>query len=243
MSDIVNGHKVISIEEYRAYNFTDEEEWNQMYNPKRHSIETIDNILTRKKGKGELKKTYTNISDLNSSNGPYYDPTGIHLHVWKSYKLIPNLIGPQKQNSPYIQFTELKPGTYCCICHEINKCSHRFTWKKNIEPEIIEKNDTPSVVPVPLSKDEYITFDNLPDEPLKVENKISKWPRIMYKVLYMLNNKKILYPISNYKSLLLWPWEMTYYQKFKLNNPNYKKSNIFLENDLDKFREDYAYII
>ena len=54
------------------------------------------------------------------SEGPYYDPCGNHIHIWKSHKCIPNLTGPQKQNVEFIQYTDLKPGLYCSICHAYN---------------------------------------------------------------------------------------------------------------------------
>lgn len=53
---------------------------------------------------------------------------------------------------------------------------------------------------------------------------------------------KIMYPISNHKSLYLWPWEMSSYKKLKLKNPEYKHSVIFIRNENDKFTSDYSYI-
>ena len=80
---------------------------------------------------------------------------------------------------------------------------------------------------------------------LKTEAKVinSKWYNILYKALYMSNNDKIVYPISKFKSLMLWPWEMTPYQKFKLANQDYRDSCIFVKNEDLNFREDYATIV
>ena len=63
----------------------------------------------------------------------------------------------------------------------------------------------------------------------------------MHKVKYIINNNKVVYNVSPYKSLMLWPWEMTVYQKFKHNNKNYKNSCIFIDTD-KKFRDKYVYI-
>ena len=35
---------------------------------------------------------------------------------------------------------------------------------------------------------------------------------------------------------------MTPYQKFRYNNPDYKKNMIFVKTDLDKFKTNYVYI-
>ena len=56
-------------------------------------------------------------------------------------------------------------------------------------------------------------------------------------------NDKIIYEISIYKSLYLWPWQLTPYQKVKLNNPDYKSSCIFVKSDISKFRDNYAIIV
>jgi len=50
-----------------------------------------------------------------------------------------------------------------------------------------------------------------------------------YKLVYKLIKKPIIYPISIHKNLLLWPWELTDYQKLRLNNSEYKKSPIFFK--------------
>tara|TARA_Y100001970_G_scaffold291891_1_gene430889 strand:+ start:11294 stop:12064 length:771 start_codon:yes stop_codon:yes gene_type:complete len=255
MSTIVNGrgiikreenkNEVMSIEEYRALNFTPEEEWNHIYNPKRLSIEALDNIETRKRGKGDTKNVYTSLMEVDGKLAPYYDPSGTHIHIWKSHTTIPNLIGPQNANVPYIQFTDFKPGTYCCICHKLNRC-HRFTWRPEpdanyiIGATIYEKGLQYS--PDDYQKDVKYFPKTEPALVLKEEKYTGKWTNFMIKVLYSMNNDKFVYPVSKYKSLLLWPWEMTPYQKFKMGNPDYRKSVIFLEPSLEKFKDNYAYI-
>ena len=95
-----------SIEKYRSTLLSDKEEWNNFYNPKRVCLEAIESIIIRKRGKGPQKKIYTGMKDL--SDGPYYDPCGNHIHIWKSHKCIPNLIGPQKQNVEFYSIYRFK---------------------------------------------------------------------------------------------------------------------------------------
>ena len=64
----------------------------------------------------------------------------------------------------------------------------------------------------------------------------------MIKVNYKLYNDKIVYQLSPTESILLWPWQMTHYQKFKYNNKNYKESSIFLSSNDDTFKDIYGII-
>ena len=48
-----------------------------------------------------------------------------------------------------------------------------------------------------------------------------------YKIVYKLMYKQIIYPISIHRNLLLWPWELTSYQKLRLKDSEYKNSSIF----------------
>lgn len=259
MSTIINGRGIIkrkencdknpnqipefSIETYRNTILSDEEEWNNIYNPKRVCLDAIQSIIIRKRGEGPQKKLYTGMKDL--SEGPYYDPCGNHIHIWKSHKCISNLIGPQKQNVEFIQFTDLKPGLYCSICHAYNN-KPKMTWRP--EPDVNNIVGTgiyergPQYSSEDFQKDVKY-FPKVEEKPYIKEEKYSvKWTNFMIKVLYSINNSKIVYTISPYKSLLLWPWEMTPYQKFKYSNPNYKKNIIFVNSNLEKFQTNYAYI-
>lgn len=75
---------------------------------------------------------------------------------------------------------------------------------------------------------------------IKNKNKIIKK---YYQLVYKLIKIPILYPISAIETKLLWPWELTEYQKFKLDNPNYKSSCIFNnENNNYKIKENYVII-
>lgn len=240
---------MMTIEEYRGMKMSQREEWEANFNGKRCSIEALDSIIIKKRGSGPEKPTYTH--DANGP-GPYYDPQGIHLHTWKNKKHIQNFNGEQNQNVKCIQFTDDKPGYYCSICHLRNKSSS-FKWVQSPEETI----DIPECLKnhkIYKSTDcikDYISFPLRTCTDIKTEFKklnikdtgcIKNWTGLMFKVLHSIRFKKLEYKISNTKVLYLWPWELTPYQRFKLNRPDYKKSNVFL-NTLDRFKENYAYII
>ena len=225
----------ISIEDYRKMIFTDEEEWNNIYNPRRCSIEALNYIEIKKRGNGSVKKTYKSFSD--TEEGPYYDSLGIHVCVWKADNCINNFICEQVPNSKNIQFADYKEGIYCAICHRKKECTE-FNWSKinrNKRPRDIIKLSTPVIYPSnPVT--EYVPQEK------NTSSTIPNWVKLMIKVKHTLYNDKIVYPINKYESILLWPWQMTYYQKFRYSNPEYKDSEIFLKSDMENFREDYAFI-
>ena len=237
----------MSIEEYRAIKMSTKDEWEANFNGKRSSIEAIDSIIIKKRGIGPEKPIF---SHKSIEPGPYYDPQGIHLHIWKNKKHISNFRGEQNPNIRCLQFTDDKPGYYCSICHIRNKNS-TFKWVQSLEntldlPECMKKSRN-SIECIT----EYISFPSTICTKIETgfkklnvndERCIKNWTRMMTKVLHVLMFKKLEYKISNTKMLYLWPWELTPYQKFKLNFPDYKKSNIFL-NTIDTFAENYAYII
>lgn len=238
--------EIMTIEEYRNLQLTPEQEWNNIYNPKRVSIEALKAIEMRKRGKGPDKKIfYPGCKDV----GPYYDPCCNHVHVWKKRKLIENFIGEQFQNIPYVQFTDNKPGLYCSICHTRNNQFH-FRWP----PSVDDYQETPSILKNHVV---YKKEDHLPPEKTKVfpptetpapspqiNNRVLlKWESLMTKVKHCMYNDKIIYSVSRFKSLYLWPWQLTPYQRFKLNIPDYKSSKVFLANDNLKFQDNYAVIV
>lgn len=63
-----------------------------------------------------------------------------------------------------------------------------------------------------------------------------------YKLLYKLLKQPIYYTISPKETKILWPWELTSYQKFKLLNPEYRSSVIFGPDKLQNFRTNYIII-
>lgn len=233
----------MSIKEYRNMKMSQREEWEANFNGKRCSIEALDSIIIKKKGFGPEKPTYT----LDATGpGPYYDPQGIHLHIWKNKKQIQNFTSEQNQNVKCIQFTDDRPGYYCSICHLRNKSS-TFKWVQSPEktidiPECLKKHDkftsADCITDITQFPPRICIENNSNSLPICIKN----WTNLMFKVLHSIRFKKLEYKISNTKVLYLWPWELTPYQRFKLNCPDYKTSNIFL-NTLDKFTENYAYIV
>ena len=217
----------MSIVEYRNMNLTAEQEWNNVHNPKRCSIEALHNIEIKSRGKGPDKKIY---NSNNILEGPYFDPQCNHLHIWKNYKNIKNFVGEQDQSVPHVQFTDIKPGTFCCICHKRN-IAVKLNWTYNLmsEKRIYETIKQKFFVSV---KTEKTLIDEQEPEP-KTCNLIK----------HDLTIPKIIYNITPFKSLCLYPWELTPYQRFKLKIPDYKKSTIFLKCDAEKFANGYACII
>ena len=63
-----------------------------------------------------------------------------------------------------------------------------------------------------------------------------------YKIVYKLTKEPYYYPISIKETKILWPWQLTDYQKFRLNNPDYKKSCIFSHNCNNKITTNYVMI-
>tara|TARA_Y100001958_G_scaffold96593_1_gene66468 strand:+ start:1360 stop:2082 length:723 start_codon:yes stop_codon:yes gene_type:complete len=235
---------VMSIDEYRNLELSPEQEWNTTYNPKKLSIEALTSIEIKKRGRGPDKKVYTNCED--TSEGPYVDNMCLHVHNWKCHKSIPNLTGPQDPSVDHVQKTTFTPGIYCSICHKRNLNS-TFKWK-DLEIHVDRPTQNIYINTVFYKKEDFIEnpimFPNIkPKEEKFAENDKSRinWNRIINRLIHTMKNDKIVYKISKYKSLLLWPWEMTPYQKFKYNNPNYH-DKIFVKPNVDTFRDNFVYI-
>ena len=234
---------VMSIEEYRSLQLTPEQEWNAQFNPKRVSIEAAHRIAIRKRGKGPDKEIYVNTDSVTCA--PCYDPACAHVHIWKKRSQIPNFIGEQFPTVEHIQYTDDKPGMYCSICH-IRKYDYQFKWHHHMEitnevPTILKnetKYDTKNYIENPIVFPKTVE----PVEEKDVFKTFGKWSNLMFKVMYTIQNEKTVYPISPYKSLYLWPWEMTPYQKFKTKCPDYKKAVFIMKSETEKFSGDYAMI-
>ena len=63
-----------------------------------------------------------------------------------------------------------------------------------------------------------------------------------YQMVYKLVKTPILYPISMTETKLIWPWNLTKYQRFKLDNPDYKSCVIFSHRKNYKITENYVII-
>ena len=62
---------------------------------------------------------------------------------------------------------------------------------------------------------------------LKEKDKENRVVNRFSKLCTKLKVKQINYEISNFENKLIYPWNLTPYQKFKLNNPDYKSSPLF----------------
>lgn len=226
----------IPIDIYRKMEFTDEEEWNNMYNSKRCSIEALNYIEIKMRGEGPAKKNYTSIA--NTDEGPYMDKLGVHVCVWRSNKSITNFICEQVPIGENIQFSDYKEGIYCCICHKRKECND-FNWSKIKHGSKFTKREDPD--PVNYNIDVPFLYGPFEKIQKKESKAIPNWGKLMIKVNYTLYNDKIVYKMSPTESILVWPWQMTYYQKFKYNNKNYKDSCIFLSSN-DTFKDNYGVI-
>lgn len=225
----------IPIEEYRRMKFTDEEEWNNIYNSKRCSIEALNYIEIKKRGDGPIKKIYSSLS--NVEEGPYYDPIGVHVCIWKANKCINNFICAQVPSSKTIQFSDYKEGIYCAICHKKKDCTE-FNWSKINTP----KRSNCEIMELDLKYDKIQKISHNETVVKKESRAIPNWEKLMIKCIHIIYNDKIVYPMSSKHSVLLWPWQMTKYQKFRYSNPDYKKSDIFLRSDMENFKGNYGVI-
>lgn len=229
----------ISFKEYMARKTTREEDWNEIYNSKRISIEALENIEIKKKGRGEDKPIYTDVACLKSGL-PYYDKQDLHIHIWKSCKNIPNFESEQNNHVEYIQFGSKKLGTYCSICHKRN-LNQQFQWtprKKSPKYEINYREVKVSEEPLNFNWN----YED-PTKNIKLKRLMTNWKRVFDRVFHKLQNKPIEYPLTKNKIIKLWPWQMTSFQKFKLANMNYRDSPIFVrDHQLSGFEDKYAII-
>lgn len=193
--------------------------------------------------------------------GPYYDPCKYHLCVFRKANLIKNFIGPQKSSLKKVIKQDYNPNaSFCVICHEPYKNKFDFLKKRKVFecqdnyyiPKQINNNTQTNYKLYYKKLNLYkivqkykLYVKNILLNDLKFNFQIIKSKRIniytkYYEIIYKLLYKPVLYPVSNKEYKLLWPWELTHYQKFKLNNPDYKNSCIFANSK--KITENYVII-
>ena len=231
-----------TIDEYRDHFFSEKEEWDFIYNPKRCSIEVLNKIEVKNKGNGPIKKKYDTEFECNTP-GPYYDPNFLHIHVWKSFCKIKNFTCEQKCDVPHIEFTNTKSGIFCVICHCKNK-NQSFKWSKPLYDTVYEEQD------IYVNRNGYTFEDNMKNPRIfpviEVKKEPSKWldnwKNLLIKIKYLFYDKFVVYPVTEYKSLIITDKKMTDYQRLKLKESDYKKSCIFIKSSLLKFKTDYAFI-
>lgn len=208
-----------------------------------------------------LKKNFDNYSQY--IDGPYYDLKNCHLCIPRKHYDIKNFNGPQ---DPYL--TKLiennnnynKKASYCCICHKEMKSNESFIGKRKIfvDDDYYEKKE--DKLNIEMTKTNNYIEDNNNELSNIINSKIidkqnieyienlnvKKYYRVInnyYKIVYKLLYKPILYNLSTKETKLIWPWELTTYQKFKLNNPDYKTKLSFYKHQREKIRENYIMIL
>lgn len=240
--------------------FDPKQEWDSVHHGTRISIEAISEAQIRKNGKGPDKKIWTSTEEIDGP-GPYYDCNSSHVHIWKKGSEIENFTCEQNKSKSYCQITESDiTRSYCRICHI--KLKRDKVPGIELEDKSIFARDYPSLkrkenCGKPTGESTYNLLEVVEQKRREIEESIvcqekdlesdliKKLKRVKdnwYKVVYKLTQQRILYFISRTKSMLIWPWEMTDYQKFKYSNPNYKDSCIFIKSKLEDFQDNYVCI-
>lgn len=203
---------------------------------------------------GLLKKNFDDY--IPNSVGPYYDLKNCHLCIPRKYYQIKNFIGPQDPYIiKLVEISDFnKKASYCSICHRKIKSNLSFSKKKifvdddyfeqrkkakiDLDLEKVENgidnikisndnndnNDNINRLSELFKSDVIINTDN--DNYLK-EQKRNKIIKRFYHIVYKLIKSPILYHISFTETKLIWPWELTNYQKLRLECPNYKSTCSF----------------
>lgn len=219
--------------------------------------EESQRVHTIKNEAGQLKKSFSDY--IRNSPGPYYDFTNSHICIPRMYYEIKNFIGPQ---DPYLtKIVERKDfnkkAKYCSICHCLIIPNPAFSGRRKIftDDDYFEKKKedidiTKQMEKTTLNKETHISL-NFPSKeespvsfvetnfPNKKHYKIvHKYYQMVYKLLY----SPILYPISIRETKLIWPWELTPYQKFRLENMNYKSCSFYSHQESRKISDNYIMI-
>lgn len=215
---------------------------------------------------GYLKKNFEDY--IPNSIGPYYDLKNCHLCIPRKYNQIKNFIGPQDPHMiKLVEFTNYnKKASYCCICHREIKPNPAFSAKRKIfidddyfenkketlkADECLEKMKD-KIEEIKLTDDKEICNINPHDIEMSFEYEINeylakqKYYLIVdkfYKIVYKLLKPPILYHISFKETKLVWPWDLTNYQKLRLENPEYKSSYSFYSHqEHNRISENYIVI-
>ena len=214
-----------------------------------------------------FKKNYD--SDYrNDLPGPYYDNFHNHCHVWKPVALIKNFKGEQNQSElRYRKHTGEIPtrGLYCCICH-LRLKGKGYDLKKVLEVPVqpyfkkrkaeedlskmlecvkITKRDSSILwdrLYILLQKSHISKYRRLYDSLVDVKKQknkiICKWQSLSKK----LTEPYVYYQQNGLESVRMKLSEMTPYQRFKYNNPDYKKTTSFIIHNNNRFDTDYVTI-
>ena len=214
-----------------------------------------------------FKKNY-DTDYRNDFPGPYCDNYHNHCHVWKPVALIKNFKGEQNQSElKYRKHTGEIPtrGLYCCICHICLK-SKGYDLKKVLEIPVqpyfkkrkVEEDLSKMLYSVKITKRDssilwdrlyillqkiYISkyrrlYDALVDVKKQKDKILGKWHSLSKK----LTEPYVYYPLNSLESVWMKPSEMTPFQRFKYNNPDYRKTTSFILHNNSKFDTDYVTI-
>jgi len=245
--------------------FDAKDEWSSFYSGTRISIEAVSEAEIRKNGNGPDKKIWTSSDEIDGP-GPYYDPYNSHVHIWKRGRDIENFTCEQSKSKSFVQITTSDMSrSYCRICH-IKLKNDKFDQLTNMDEKSqytldyqalnatgTAKSDTESIIGEYVYDTEEVV-DQMrreietemivqeKNDDVELNQKIKRVKHNWYKIMYKLTQPRLLYNISKVKSMLIWPWEMTDYQKFKYSNPDYKDSFIFIRSKLEDFQENYVCI-
>lgn len=214
-----------------------------------------------------FKKNYD--SDYRSNlPGPYHDNFHNHCHVWKPVALIKNFNGEQNQS----ELRYRKPvgeiptrGLYCCICHmrlkgkscDLKKVlefpDQSYFKKRKAEEDLstmlecvkIAKRDSSILWDrfyILLQKNHASKYRRLYDSLVDIKKQkdkiIGKWQLLSKKLM----EPYVYYQLNGLESIPMKLSKMTPYQRFKYNNPDYKKTTSFIIHNSNRFGTDYVTI-
>lgn len=163
-----------------------------------------------------------------------------------------------------------KNDKYCVICHKLMKPNTAFSARKRIliEENIYEKKIHESNILYESIKKMKIEDKSENKIEVNIKENLEKW-KDLYDKLYKLNitknlhnekekHKRVIkrfsilcnklitepihYEISHFETKLIYPTELTPYQKFKLNNPDYKNSPMFCHRRNYRITNNYVTI-
>jgi len=128
--------------------------------------------------------------------------------------------------------------------NESNK-SNESNQINNIENELEYRLQNINItVPLVKWKDLYLKLHDLNikqclyNEKNKQNRVIKRFDNLCYKLI----TKRVLYEVNIFETKLIYPNELTPYQKFKLSNPNYKDTPMFSHQRNHRITENYVTI-
>lgn len=212
-----------------------------------------------------FKKSY-DTDYKNNTPGPYYDQYHNHCHIWKPASLIKNFKGEQNQSQIRYKKHDSIParGLYCSICHMRLK-GNGFDLKKVLEIPVqpyfkkrkAEDDLSNMLKSIKITKKlssimwdrfyilmqkQYIAkyrrlYDSLIDVKSQKDKILGKWANLTKK----LTEPYVYYPLNSLRSVPMKLSDMTPYQRFKYNNPNYRSVTNFIISS-NRFDSNYVTI-